>query len=61
MPRKVILGWIGLTSWMAIASVRVAFIQGASQESSRAAAQISSPRAVLDRYCVTCHGEKLTH
>ena len=58
MPRRVILGWIGIACWIAIASVREGFIQGASQESSRSALQFSPPRSVLDRYCVTCHSEK---
>jgi hypothetical protein len=53
MP-KLILGWIG------IALVGASYLQAASQElSSPSAPALSQHRALLNRYCVTCHNEKL--
>ena len=46
--------------WMGIVLVGAGFLQAAQQQSSSPAAAPSSQyRAVLDRYCVTCHNEKL--
>ena len=54
MLRKMILGWIG------IALVGASYLQAASQELSGPSTPSPSPqRALLNRYCVTCHNEKL--
>ena len=51
---RTILGGIG------IALVGVCCLQAASQEPSSPAPAVASPhRALLNRYCVTCHNEKL--
>ena len=51
---RTILGWIG------IALVGTGCLQAARQESSSPASLSASPqRALLNRYCVTCHNEKL--
>ena len=53
-PRlKTIFGWIG------IALAGVGYLQAARQELSGPAPPASSYRAVLNRYCFTCHNEKL--
>ena len=53
MPRTMLL-------WMGIALVWGSYFQAASQESSSPAPPAASPhRALLNRYCVTCHNEKL--
>ena len=54
MRLRMILGWIG------IALVGASYLQAAMQEPSSAAPLPVSPqRALLNRYCVTCHNEKL--
>src|SRR5262245_35275981 len=51
---RVFLGWIG------IAVAGTGYLLSASQGSPAAALQpVSSHRTVLNRYCVTCHNEKL--
>ena len=46
--------------WMAIALVGASYLPAASQEPSSPAPPPASPqRALLNRYCVTCHNEKL--
>ena len=51
---RAIVGWLG------IALVGVGYLQAASQQSSTSAGPSSSShRAVLNRYCVTCHNERL--
>ena len=53
-PRlRTILGWIG------IALAGVGYLQAANQELSGPAPHASSYRAVLNRYCFTCHNENL--
>ena len=53
MPKRI--AW-----WIAIAAVGGGYLQAAVQEQSRSAPPSTSPyRAVLNRYCVTCHNEKL--
>ncbi len=50
----IILGWIG------IAVLSANYLQPASQESTNSApSSDSSHRALLNRYCVTCHNERL--
>jgi hypothetical protein len=50
----IILGWIG------IAALSANYLQPASQESTNSApSSVSSHRALLNRYCVTCHNERL--
>ncbi|MCZ6753552.1 MAG: hypothetical protein O7E51_17195, partial [Acidobacteria bacterium] len=45
---------------MAIALAGAGYLQAASQEASNAAPQAASQySAVLNRYCITCHNEKL--
>ncbi len=52
--KRMILCWIG------IALAGTSYVQPASQqESSPATPASSSQRALLNRYCVTCHNEKL--
>ena len=49
-----------ILSWMGIALVGASYLHAASQEPSSPALPATSPyRAVLNRYCVTCHNEKL--
>ena len=53
MPRTILAG-------IGIALLGGAYLQAPAQESSSPAATPASPyRAVLNRYCVTCHNEKL--
>ena len=53
MP-KTILSWIGITL------AGVGYLQSAMQEpSSPVTPPVSQYRTVLNRYCVTCHNEKL--
>ena len=54
MLRRMILGWIGITL------VGASYLQAASQELSSPSTPPPSPqRALLNRYCVTCHNEQL--
>jgi len=47
-------------SWIVITAVGIGFLHGAMQEPSSAGATAASPhRALLNRYCVTCHNERL--
>ena len=47
-------------SWIAIALVAASYLPAANQgPSSPAAPSAAQSRAVLNRYCVTCHNEKL--
>ena len=49
-----------LLGWMAIALAGVGYLQATPQEASDAAPQPASQySAVLNRYCITCHNEKL--
>ncbi len=45
--------------WMGIACVGLGSIQAAQQPSPPASSPESENRAVLNRYCVTCHNQKL--
>lgn len=45
--------------WMGIACVGLGSIQAAQQPSPPASSPESENRAVLNRYCVTCHDQKL--
>jgi cytochrome c5 len=45
---------------LGLAVAGVSYLQAANKEPSRTALQPSSPyRTVLNRYCVTCHNEKI--
>ena len=49
-----------LMGWIAIALASVGYLQAARQESSTpSSSPASSQRALLNRYCVTCHNEKV--
>ena len=49
-----------ILSWMGIALAGAGCLQAASQEPASPAPPVAAQyRAVLDRYCVTCHNEKL--
>ncbi len=49
-----------LLGWMAIALAGAGYLHAASQEASNAVPQAASHySAVLNRYCITCHNEKL--
>ena len=49
-----------ILSWTALALAGVGCLQSARQEpSSPVAPPVTQYRAVLNRYCVTCHNEKL--
>src|SRR5712691_1419078 len=52
---RTILGWVGITL-VGIGSLQAAKLQ---QSSSPVPSPASQYRAVLNRYCVTCHNEKL--
>ena len=45
--------------WMGIALAGIGYVQAAQAPSNPAPTPASPYRAVLDRYCVTCHNEKL--
>src|SRR5438105_5041051 len=46
--------------WMGMVLAGVGYLQAAGPQSSNADSQNAAPhRAALDRYCVTCHNEKL--
>jgi mono/diheme cytochrome c family protein len=53
--RRAIVFWIGITL-AGIGSTQAAGLQSSQATSASPAAQY---RAVLDRYCVTCHNERL--
>ena len=47
-----------LACWLAVIPIGFERLQAAEQQAAPARAA-TSPRAVLDRYCVTCHNERL--
>ncbi len=51
--RRTALGWMGI-------GLAAVFLQAAALEASNPdSAPVSAQRAALNRYCVTCHNEKL--
>jgi uncharacterized protein DUF1592/uncharacterized protein DUF1588/uncharacterized protein DUF1585/uncharacterized protein DUF1587/uncharacterized protein DUF1595 len=48
-----IAGWIALLSGVA------GYVQAAGQQQDASSRSLTSQRALLDRYCVTCHNERL--
>src|SRR6266481_2220812 len=49
-----------VAAWIGIALAGVTYLAGGSQEPSSAGrSAAASQRALLNRYCVTCHNEKL--
>ena len=49
-----------IVAWMAIGLAGAGSVSASSPESSSTASSFAAPhRALLDRYCVTCHNQKL--
>jgi mono/diheme cytochrome c family protein len=46
-------------SWMGVVLVGACYLQAAQQEPASAAPPASPQRALLNRYCIVCHNEKL--
>src|SRR6266446_6384642 len=57
-PRR---GFLAIAAWMATLAGASGYVTvaGTPQEPSSAIPAPGSPRAVLNRYCVSCHNEKL--
>ena len=48
-----------IAGWLAMAALGASYLQSASQEPSPAPPGTSANSALINRYCVTCHNEKL--
>jgi len=48
-----------LAGWMAVTSTSSSNVQAAAVQQPASSASAMPPRAVIDRYCITCHNEKL--
>ncbi len=51
--------WMRIVRWIAVAAVVVGYLPATAQAQSRPAPLSAPHSAVLNRYCATCHNEKL--